>query len=159
MNHTERMAAAEIQAQGVVCIKMAESGNPDFIIIPKAIVASVRFVEVKAGADIVRPHQEKVHEDLRNRGFQVDVMRIKAIGKLLQQIGVVCAVAGIGLVGLVWLGYTGVIYIMLGVGALLMVGTLGWCAYAIGATIKEDGFRGYLQKVVDGTYQRDAGGR
>lgn len=78
MTRTEQAAAAELLRQDpdAAVIKMTATGNPDFIVIPKAAMAQVRFVEVKAGADVVHDHQQEVHLRLRSQGFQVDVIRV-----------------------------------------------------------------------------------
>lgn len=78
MTHSEQSAAAELRRQDpdAAVIKMTATGNPDFIVIPKAAVGLVRFVEVKMKEDVVPEHQQEVHSRLRSQGFQVDVFRV-----------------------------------------------------------------------------------
>jgi hypothetical protein len=78
MTPAEHAAAAALLQQDpdAAVIKMTATGNPDFIVIPKAAVGLVRFVEVKAGKDKVHQHQKDVHGNLRAKGFQVDVVRL-----------------------------------------------------------------------------------
>ncbi|MGB6477512.1 MAG: hypothetical protein WBF15_00305, partial [Candidatus Sulfotelmatobacter sp.] len=78
MTRTEQQAAAELARQepDAAIIKMTATGNPDFIVIPRAALAQVRFVEVKAGSDTVHAHQYAVHEKLRSIGTRVDVARL-----------------------------------------------------------------------------------
>jgi hypothetical protein len=75
MTPSEQKILDDIGSADNVVIKMTALGNPDFIVIPIALADSIRFVEAKSGSDTVRPHQQSVHEKLRDRGFRVDVIR------------------------------------------------------------------------------------
>ena len=78
MTHSEQSAAAELTRlePDAVVIKMTATGNPDFIVIPKAAIGLVRFAEVKLKDDLVPEHQQEMHSRLRSHGFQVDVLRV-----------------------------------------------------------------------------------
>lgn len=78
MTSSEIMAAGCLEGDGEnVVIKMAATGNPDFLVVPAHAISSVRFVEVKAGRDTVKKHQLEVHKNLQERGFCVEVMRVQ----------------------------------------------------------------------------------
>jgi len=78
MTTSETIAASDLESDGDnVVIKMAATGNPDFLVVPADVIPRIRFVEVKSGRDTVKKHQLKVHKDLQATGFCVEVLRIR----------------------------------------------------------------------------------
>jgi hypothetical protein len=73
----EQVASSIANGEDSLVLKMTATGNPDFVVIPRALVNKVRFVEVKSGTDKVHSHQQAVHENLRWEGFRVDVVRVQ----------------------------------------------------------------------------------